>query len=145
MRATTLLKPGKFSNSERLRRDVALAISNIEVAKAHGADGQGAELAAFLADSAQKTPGYTAPAMPPTQVVVSNGATVNVENSAGNLDSPGVATVAAGALSGVRLAATKTILTSGTKVNAVAVTGTGNFATPTIANGVLTGIVLSDS
>lgn len=105
MRATTLLKPGKFSNSERLRRDVALAISNVEVAKAHGAVGQGADLAKFLADSAQKTPGYTAPALPATQVV----------------------------------------LTSGAKVNAVAVTGTGNFATPTIANGVLTGIVLSAS
>lgn len=42
-------------------------------------------------------------------------------------------------------AANQFVLTSGVKVNAVAVTGTGNFATPTIVNGVITGIVLSAS
>lgn len=88
--------------------------------------------------------GFGAP-VDPLVASVANGATVNVENSAGDLDSPGTAVVAASAITGVRLAATKTILTSGTKVNAVAVTGTGNFATPTIAAGVLTGIVLSAS
>lgn len=40
---------------------------------------------------------------------------------------------------------TQFILNSGVKVNAVAVTGTGNFATPTIVNGAITGIVLSAS
>lgn len=83
--------------------------------------------------------------LPATSAVVANGGTVNVENSAGNLDSPATAVVASGAITGVRLAATKSIVTSGTKVNAVAVTGTGNFATFTVANGVITGIVLSAS
>lgn len=84
--------------------------------------------------------------LPATSAVVSNGGTVNVENSAGALDSPATATVAAGTLSGVKLAATKTILTSGTKVNVgTAFTGSGAFLTPTIANGVLTGGVLSAS
>lgn len=36
-------------------------------------------------------------------------------------------------------------LTSGTKVNATAVSGSGNFATPTIVNGVITALVLSAS
>lgn len=124
--------------------------------------------------------------IPATSAIVANGATVNVENSAGNLDSPAVATVAAGAVTNVRLAATKTITTTadavtvqnsagtaipgthpatvavgvlsnvklaatvaavanGAKVNAVSVTGTGNFATFTVAAGVITGIVLSAS
>jgi hypothetical protein len=34
---------------------------------------------------------------------------------------------------------------TGVKVNAVAVSGTGNFATFTVANGVITAIVLSAS
>jgi hypothetical protein len=83
--------------------------------------------------------------LPATSAVVANGGTVNVENSAGNLDSPATAVVAAGVLTGVNLAATKTIVTSGVKVNAVSVTGTGNFATITVANGVITAIVLSAS
>lgn len=41
--------------------------------------------------------------------------------------------------------ATQVTLTSGVKVNAVSVTGTGNFATFTIANGAITAIVLSAS
>lgn len=41
--------------------------------------------------------------------------------------------------------ATQVTLTSGQKVNAVSVTGTGNFATFTIANGAITAIVLSAS
>lgn len=73
MRATTLRKPGEFSNSERLRRDVALAISNVEVAKAAGATGQGSALAAFLSDAAQKTPDYAAPALPGNQAIVTSG------------------------------------------------------------------------
>lgn len=43
------------------------------------------------------------------------------------------------------LPATQVTLSSGQKVNAVAVTGTGNFATFTIAGGAITGIVLSAS
>lgn len=56
-------------------------------------------------------------------------------------------TAASTALSalGAGLASTAFLLQSGTKVNAVSVTGTGNFATPTIVGGVITGIVLSAS
>lgn len=53
------------------------------------------------------------------------------------------AALAAAGYSGVT--ATQVILSSGVKVNAVAITGTGNFATPTIVNGAITGIVLSAS
>jgi hypothetical protein len=83
--------------------------------------------------------------LPATSAVVANGASVNVENSAGNLDSPATATVAGSAVTNVRLAATKTIVTSGVKIDAVSVTGTGNFATITVANGVISAIVLSAS
>ena len=82
---------------------------------------------------------------PQTSAVVANGATVNVENSAGALDSPATAVVAAGVLTGVNLAATQTILTNALKFSGVTITGTGTFFTPTIAAGVLTGGVLSAS
>jgi hypothetical protein len=80
-----------------------------------------------------------------TSAAVSNGATINVENSAGNLDSPGTAVVAGGLVTSVQLAATKTILTNALKFSGVTITGTGTFFTPTIVNGVLTGGVLSAS
>lgn len=80
-----------------------------------------------------------------TSAAVANGATVNVENSAGALDSNGTAVVAAGALTSVQLPATKTILTNALKFSGVTITGSGTFFTPTITNGVLTGGVLSAS
>lgn len=80
-----------------------------------------------------------------TFATVANGATVNVENSAGALDSPATAVVAAGVLSGVNLASTKTILTNALKFSGVTITGSGTFFTPTIVNGVMTGGVLSAS
>lgn len=83
--------------------------------------------------------------LPATSAVLANGGTVNVENSAGNLDSPATATVAASAITNVRLASTKTILTNALKFSGVTITGTGTFFTPTITNGVLTGGVLSAS
>lgn len=43
------------------------------------------------------------------------------------------------------LPATSAVVANGAKVNAVSVTGTGNFATFTVANGVITAIVLSAS
>ncbi len=43
------------------------------------------------------------------------------------------------------LLSTQVTLSSGVKVNAVSVTGSGNFATPTIVAGAITGIVLSVS
>lgn len=102
--------------------------------------------AALLALQTALTAAGAGAVLPATSVVVSNGATVNVENSAGNLDSPATAVVAGGVLTGVNLAAAKTILTSGTKVNlGAAFTGSGAFLTPTIAAGVITGGVLSAS
>jgi hypothetical protein len=83
--------------------------------------------------------------LPATSAVVANGASVNVENSAGNLDSPATATVAGSAVTNVRLASTKTILTNALKFSGVTITGSGTFFTPTITNGVLTGGVLSAS
>lgn len=83
--------------------------------------------------------------LPATSAVVANGATVNVENSAGALDSPATAVVAASAITSVKLAATKTILTNALKFSGVTITGSGTFFTPTVANGVLTGGVLSAS
>lgn len=145
MQAKTLKQPGRFASAERLRREVANAISIVEVAKAQGAVGDGALLSTFLSDAASKTPNATAPVLPATQVIVSNGATVNVENSAGALDSAGTATVQSGVLTSVQLAATKTILTNALKFGGVTITGTGTFFTPTIVNGVLTGGVLSES
>jgi hypothetical protein len=76
---------------------------------------------------------------------VSNGDSVNVENSAGALDSPATAVVASGVLTGVNLASTKTILTNALKFSGVTITGSGTFFTPTIVNGVMTGGVLSAS
>lgn len=80
-----------------------------------------------------------------TFATVSNGDSVNVENSAGALDSPASAVVAAGVLTGVNLASSKTILTNALKFSGVTITGTGTFFTPTIVNGVMTGGVLSAS
>lgn len=81
--------------------------------------------------------------LPATQAIVLNAGTVNVENSAGNLDSPATAVVAASVLTSVKLAATKTIVTSGVDL-VVPVTGVyATKATPTVVNGVITGIVLS--
>lgn len=81
--------------------------------------------------------------LPANQVVVTNGATINVENSAGALDSPATAVVAGGVLTGCNLAATKTILTHAVAVTGVTITGSGTTFTPTIVAGVLTGGVLS--
>lgn len=80
-----------------------------------------------------------------TTAAVLNGGTVNVENSAGALDSGATAVVAAGVLTSVQLASTKTILTNALKFSGVTITGSGTFFTPTIAAGVLTGGVLSAS
>lgn len=143
MQATDLKFPGDFTHGKTIRREVAHTISQVQIAVQQGAPVD-ARFAAFLADAASKTPGYV-PVGGGTNAVVANGGTVNVENSAGALDSPATAVVAAGVLTSVKLGATKTILTSGTKINAVSVTGTGNFATPTIVDGVITAIVLSAS
>lgn len=143
MQVTTLKNPGSSPLAQTIRKEVARVISQLEDADVTGTPEP--LFAAFLSDAASKTPGYAGPTLPTTSVVVADGATVNVENSAGALDSPATAVVAAGVLTSVKLAATKTIVTSGTKVNAVAVSGTGNFATITVTNGVISAIVLSAS
>lgn len=104
MQASTLKFPGDSPLAETVRREVAHIISQLEIATAAGAT-PSAAFASFLADAAQKTPGYTAPTLPATQAVLSDGTTLE----------------------------------------GVTITGTGTFFTPTIVNGVLTGGVLSAS
>jgi hypothetical protein len=143
MQVTTLKNPGDSPLAQTVRKEVARVISQLEDADVTGTPSP--LFAAFLADAATLTPGYAGPIAGGTNAVVANGGTVNVENSAGALDSPATATVAAGVLTGVKLAATKTILTNALKFSGVTITGTGTFFTPTIVNGVLTGGVLSAS
>lgn len=135
MQVTTLLNPGQNPLAQTIRKEVARVISQLEIADVTGTPEP--LFAAFLADAAAKTPGAALGAY------VANASTVNVENSAGNLDSAATAVVAAGVLTSVKLASTKTILTNAVAVTGVTVTGTGTTATPTIVNGVLTAIVLS--
>lgn len=137
MQPTDLKYPGGYTHAKTVRREVAHIISQLQIAEANSTIEP--FFAQFLADAAAKTPGST------TGAYVANAGTVNVENSAGNLDSPATATVAAGVLTGVKLAATKTILTDATKFSGVTITGSGTFFTPTIVNGVMTGGVLSAS
>lgn len=80
-------------------------------------------------------------ALPSNYSAVAQGDSVNVENSAGNLDSPATAQVTNKVLTSVRLAATKTIVTNAQVF--AGVTGTGTTATITVANGVITAIALS--
>lgn len=141
MQVTTLLNPGQNPLAQTIRREVARVISQLEIADATGTPETA--FAAFLAHAATVTPGYTNGPIDLTEVVVTNGATLNVENSAGNFDSPGTAVVAGGVLTSVKLGATKAILTNALAVTGVTITGTGTTFTPTIVNGVLTGGVLS--
>ena len=141
MQVTTLLDAGQNPLAQTIRREIARVITQLELADVTGTPET--KFAAFLAHAATVTPGYTNGPIDLTEVVVTNGATLNVENSAGNLDSAGTATVAGGVLTSVKLAATKTILTDALAVTGVTVTGTGTTATPTIVNGVLTAIALS--
>ena len=79
--------------------------------------------------------------LPATSAVVANGATVNVENSAGALDSPATAVVADGVLTGVNLAATKTIVTHASTYSVKNSAGSKTVVgTATVAAGVLTGL-----
>jgi len=84
------------------------------------------------------------PVLPATQVIVSNGATVNVENSAGALDSPATAVVAGGVLTGVNLGATKTIVTHADSINVENSAGAlDSPATAVVAAGVISGVNLA--
>lgn len=131
-------------------RDTALQVSAITQPFAQNARTPTAAETALITSVLDKAAAALAVAgasgIPATSAVVANGATVVVQNSAGTAV-PGThtATVAASALSNVKLAATVAAVANGAKVNAVSVTGTGNFATFTIAAGVITAIVLSAS
>lgn len=84
----------------------------------------------------------------PTQTtLVVNNDSMPVQNSAGTaVAGTHPATVGAnGGVTAVKLASTVAPVVSGVKINAGTVTGSGNFATITVANGVITGIVLSAS
>lgn len=84
--------------------------------------------------------------LPATTALVNNAeATLAIQNSAGAAIGSGTAAVAAGVVSNIKLPATVAGVSSGQKVNAGTVSGTGNFATFTVANGVITGITLSAS
>lgn len=79
---------------------------------------------------------------PPTGASVANGAAVPVVNSAGTaVAGTHTATVAGSTLTNVKLAAT--VATVANASTFPGVTGTGTTATFTVANGVITGIVLS--
>lgn len=85
-------------------------------------------------------------ALPATSAIVDSGSAPVMQNSAGTaIPGTSVRTVAAGAESNIKLPATVAPVVNGVKINAVSVTGTGNFATITVANGVITAIVLSAS
>jgi hypothetical protein len=144
MQVTTLLNPGQNPLAQTIRREVARIISQLE-----GADVLGtpeALFAAFLADAASKTPGYAGPVLPATQVVVSNAGSVPVKNSAGSKTVTGTATVAAGVLTGVGLAATEAIVSNAqggiavTNSAAVAIPGTH---TARVAAGLVTRVDLA--
>lgn len=86
------------------------------------------------------------PTLLPNQFVIQNADTLpgQIKNSAGAQASSGVAFVAAGALTEIRLAATDTIVKSTVKVVMPAITGSYvNGYTFTVANGVITGGVAS--
>lgn len=101
-----------------------------------------AELAPYLTASvdALAAVGYTST---PAGAVVANGDTVAVRNSAGADSHNATAVVSGTSLTGVNLAATAAIVDNGDAL-VVPVTGTyATTATVTVANGVITGIVLS--
>jgi hypothetical protein len=81
-----------------------------------------------------------------TDCITQTGANITMQNSAGTAI-PGThpATVAAGALSNVKLASTVGVVVNAVKQSGWTVTGSGTFFTPTVAAGVCTGGVLSAS
>lgn len=84
--------------------------------------------------------------LPAATSLVDNSDAISISNSAGtNVTGTHLAVVTAGALTRVQLALGVAPIVNGSKINAVSVTGTGNFATFTVANGVVTSIVLSNS
>lgn len=82
--------------------------------------------------------------LPSNQAVVFDAQAINVENSAGALDSPATAVVGAGVLTSVKLGDTKSIVTQGDTINVENSAGAlDSPATATVALGVVTGVQLS--
>lgn len=79
MQAADLKFPGGFTSAQTIRRELAHAISQLEIAKGYGAPDK-PELAAFLLDAAQKTPGYVAPTLTATQTILSHDESVTVQD-----------------------------------------------------------------
>lgn len=100
------------------------------------------KVAADAAIAAATAVGGAAAPLPATQAIVSNAGTVPVQNSAGAAVGSGVLTVAANAVSNIKLPTTVAAVTSG--LSTVAATGTGTKVTFTVANGVITAITLSE-
>lgn len=79
MQDYNLRNPGFVQNTQKLRKEVAYAISQVQI---HPGAPNGVALANFLSDAATKVPGYTGPVLPvTTQAVVAHGGTVLVKDA----------------------------------------------------------------
>jgi hypothetical protein len=88
----------------------------------------------------------TGVALPATAAIVDSTVVPVIQNSAGTaVAGVNTRTVAAGLETNVRTAATVGFVVNAVKQSGWTVTGTGTFFTPTVANGVCTGGVLSAS
>lgn len=88
----------------------------------------------------------TGVALPATSAIVDNGASAVLRTSGGLATGSTVtATVAGGLLSNVRLSAITGVVVNAVKVSGITVSGTGPVVTFTVADGVITGITLSES
>lgn len=133
MNAADLKNPGFDQLGQTVRMNVAKLISNVK----NEANPSGA-VAAFLLDAAKQTPGYVADALPSTQAIVANGASVACFNSAGtNQNAAATIGVASNAVTRVTLHTTIAPVKSGTQ------TINGKQVTFTVANGVLTDVVIA--
>lgn len=130
MQASNLKFPGGFTSAQTIRREVAHEISQLEISAAAGSPVD-PSLALFLADAAQKCPGFEALPLPDDQTVVLDGYTVAVRNSANALiGAAATAVVADNKLKNVKLPATTAAVVTGSTVavqnSAGAAVGTGS-------------------
>ena len=125
MQDYNLLNPGFVQNTQKLRREVAYAISQVQL---HPGLPNGKALADFLSHSATVTPGYTGPVLPATQAVVSHGGTVVVKDADNSPSAVnGTYTVSANAVVDVTLAlGTTGLARDGQTVSVVAGATAGN-------------------
>lgn len=133
MNAHDLKNPGFDQLGQTTRMNVAKLISNV----ANEAN-PSPEVAAFLLDAAQKTPGYTAPALPSNQAIATQGQSVPTFNSAGaDQTANGTLSVSGGGIQRHTLPATVALVKSGAQ------TINGKSVTFTVANGVITDVVVA--